>query len=92
MCCGNQRQQISTSSRRADNPIPAGRTTAAVGPPVQSQPRSAVAFEYRGNTALTVVSPITARTYRFDRPGVRIVPDPRDTPWLTFVPQLKRMG
>ena len=92
MCCGNRRQQISIESGRASQPAPANRATAASRPPVQSQPRAAVAFEYRGDTALTVVSPVTARTYRFDRPGARVAADPRDTPWLTFVPHLKRAG
>ena len=59
MCCGNQRQQISTKSRPANSPVPPSRAAAAVGAPIQSQPRGAVAFEYRGNTALTVVSPVT---------------------------------
>jgi hypothetical protein len=90
MCCGNQRQQISTKSRPVSGPVQSSPIAPAA--PRQSLPRGGVYFEYCGGSALTVVSPLTARSYRFDRPGARIVPDPRDTPWLTFVPQLKRIG
>jgi hypothetical protein len=47
-------------------------------------------FEYVGKTALTVVSPITGRHYRFERPGMRLAADVRDRSWLAFVPNLKR--
>jgi len=90
MCCGGQRQKITIESGRASQPALSNRATAPPRPPLQSRPRAAAAFEYHGNTALTVVSPLTARTYRFDRPGARLAVDPRDTPWLTFVPLLKR--
>ena len=58
-------------------------------PPVVVQ-TPGVAFEYRGPTALTVVSPITSRKYRFERPGAQVIVDPRDVSWLTFMPQLRR--
>jgi hypothetical protein len=45
-------------------------------------------FEYVGATALTVVSPLTRRTYAFSRPGARLEVDARDRPWLAFVPNL----
>ena len=45
-------------------------------------------FEYVGATALTVVSPITRKTYRFDKPGARIEVDLRDRSWIAFVPSL----
>jgi len=90
MCCGNQRQQISNESSRASAPI--APTPAAVPPAAPRQARAATVFEYRGSTALTVVSPLTRKAYRFDRPGARLPADPRDTPWLSFVPQLVRAG
>ncbi len=48
------------------------------------------AFEYVGKTGLTVVSPMTGRRYRFERPGAVLEIDPRDRPWMSFVPQLRR--
>jgi len=47
-------------------------------------------FEYVGKTALTVVSPISGRHYRFAQPGARLEADIRDRSWLAFVPQLRR--
>jgi hypothetical protein len=41
---------------------------------------------------MTVVSPLTQRSYRFAHPGARISIDPRDTAWLTFTPNLRRAG
>lgn len=47
-------------------------------------------FEYIGKTALTVVSPVTGKKYRFPQSGARVEVDARDRPWMTFVPNLKR--
>ena len=47
-------------------------------------------FEYTGKTALTVVSPVSGKHYRFTQPGARLEADIRDRSWLAFVPQLKR--
>ncbi len=55
-------------------------------------PKSPALFEYVGETALTVVSPITRKTYRFPKPGAQLEVDPRDRPWLAFVPNLARVG
>jgi len=63
---------------------------AAVPPAAMRQRQTGVTFEYQGATAMTVVSPLTRRTYRFAHPGARIAVDPRDTPWLTFTPNLSR--
>jgi hypothetical protein len=49
-------------------------------------------FEYVGQTALTVVSPISGRHYRFAAPGARLDADIRDRSWLAFVPNLKRVA
>lgn len=49
-------------------------------------------FAYAGATALTVVSPITRKVYRFDRPGAKLEVDRRDRSWLAFVPQLMPVG
>jgi hypothetical protein len=53
----------------------------------RSAPAKAI-FEYRGGTALTLVSPITRKTYRFEGVGARIEIDLRDRPWVACVPTL----
>jgi hypothetical protein len=81
MCCGSSRQRISTGAQRLSG---SAHTQAAA--PVKP------VFEYIGATALTVVSPITRKTYRFERPGVRVEVDARDRSWVAFVPNLARVG
>jgi hypothetical protein len=84
MCCGNQRQQLSNEAYRASGAASANAL------PVLRQRRTGVTFEYHGATTMTVVSPLTRRTYHFAHPCARIAVDPRDTPWLTFTPHLAR--
>lgn len=82
MCCGRTNQTIPnrvTPTAPAPRPNPSPR-----GPAVSPKP----VFEYTGATALTVVSPVTRKTYRFAEPGARIEIDPRDRPWVAFVPNL----
>jgi hypothetical protein len=45
-----------------------------------------------GETALTIVSPLTRKVYRFERPGARVEVDVRDRPWLAFAPHLRAAG
>ena len=45
-------------------------------------------FEYVGETALTIVSPVTRKTYRFEQTGARVEVDVRDRSWVAFVPNL----
>ncbi|MGD0829894.1 MAG: hypothetical protein ABR907_03045 [Terracidiphilus sp.] len=49
-------------------------------------------FEYTGKTALTVVSPLTGKSYRFAKPGEQLPVDDRDRQWIAFIPNLKRCG
>jgi hypothetical protein len=49
-----------------------------------------ITFEYTGQTALTVVGPVSGRRYRFEQPGSRLVVDPRDRPGLTMNPKLRQ--
>jgi len=83
MCCG-----------RSSKPTP--RTPSVRNPPVargpDAAPRASAWFEYRGSTALTVVSPHTGATYRFAAPGARVAVDPRDRAWVAFVPNLARVS
>ncbi len=50
-----------------------------------------VCFEYVGQTGLTAVGGATRRSYRFDRPGARVIVDPRDRPSLAGVPNLRQL-
>jgi len=89
MCCGSLRQPISSPPRPTDGSAPPGVPPASAA---RRQRRSGVTFEYEGRTTMTVVSPLTRRSYRFAHPGARIVADPHDTAWLTFTPNLRRAG
>jgi hypothetical protein len=88
MCCGSSRAKIPTGAHRltralAPPPQPRGPTASPPAKPV---------FEYAGATALTIVSPVTRKTYRFDKPGARLEVDPRDRSWVAFVPNVVRIG
>ena len=48
-----------------------------------------MAFRYLGTTGLTAVGAATGARYRFDRPGARVVVDPRDRESLARIPLLK---
>jgi hypothetical protein len=52
--------------------------------------RGLIAFEYIGRTALTVIGSGSRTTYRFDKPGARLVVDARDRPSLDVLPMLKQ--
>lgn len=58
-------------------------------PRVGSTILAKVAFEYTGRTALTVLSPVTGKRYRFESRGSRIEADPRDRSMLQAIPGLK---
>jgi hypothetical protein len=79
MCCGKGREQLQRTSPQAQEL----RT--------DSGSVSAVLFEYVGKTALTVLSPVTGRRYRFERPGDRVLVDPRDRPSLRAFPNLREI-
>lgn len=79
-CCGQARQllgAILAVPRLAEPNDRARRTT--------------IEFEYVGASALTVIGPASGRRYRFDRPGARLVVDPRDRPGLARVPRLRQI-
>lgn len=48
-------------------------------------------FEYVGRAALTVVGPATRTSYRFDRPGARVLVDVRDRTSLASIPVLRQV-
>jgi hypothetical protein len=87
MCCNRPRtslasQALSIARNNAAQRLPVRPDPAAVPPPARP------AFRYVGATALTLVSPITRKTYRFEHPGARLEVDPRDRSWVAFAPNL----
>ncbi len=83
MCCGRTTKPTPRIPSFRDPPAVRGSDAA---------PRPAPWFEYRGTTALTLVSPHTGATYRFPAPGARLAVDPRDRAWVAFVPNLARVS
>ncbi len=85
-CCGNRRTQLyeTRPTRPLGSPL-------SVGVVETRQRQFVVCFEYRGQTGLTVVGGATGKRYRFDRPGSRVVVDPRDRPSLATVPNLRQV-
>lgn len=92
MCCGRNMNQTAGPAKSPRTP-----------PPIQVQPISTMPspapyravqpqFEYTGKTALTVVSPLTGKSYRFAQPGAQLSVDDRDRQWIAFIPNLKRCG
>ena len=93
MCCGRPSQPITTSAQRVA-PAGAHQQSVAQSP---STARAALAlpapvFEYVGATALTLVSPVTRKTYRFEQTGARVAVDVRDRSWVAFVPNVVAVG
>lgn len=76
-CCGKMRNVAVQSS------VPAARAAGA---------SAAVVFEYTGRTALTIIGPGSRTSYRFDRPGARILVDARDRASLAGVPVLRQVS
>jgi len=90
---GDPKEQLSREAYRAIVTVAdAPRLYEAAAPSAMQQRRAGVTFEYQGATAMTVVSPLTRRTYCFSHPGARLEVDPRDTAWLTFTRNLVRTG
>jgi hypothetical protein len=98
MCCGRLRQTIASEPRPGNAvqsaPAPARPSHRVIAPssPTWVGAGAVVEFEHNGASALTVVSPLTGKTYRFDGPGARVAIDPRDRSWVAFVPSLKAVG
>ena len=92
MCCSRPRQAVNIPQLpgRLIRLATARPSAGAQAPPVarNASATSSAVFEYIGPTALTVVSPLTRKIYRFDKPGARSEVDLRDRSWITFVPSL----
>jgi hypothetical protein len=94
MCCSRPRAPLSSEPRlflRAA-PTTAQRARSGAVSVRHNAPVAKVIFEYRGGTALTLVSPITRKAYRFERAGARVEIDARDRAWVAFVPNLSAVA
>jgi len=90
MCCNRPRPVSADLAHRLTRtfaahpaPMPTADATRYATLPIAK-----ATFEYAGETALTVVSPVTRKIYRFEQPGARLEVDLRDRSWLAFVPHL----
>jgi hypothetical protein len=83
MCCG--RNAFSTQ----DSPSRATAVSSTISATGNASP-AATCFEYTGKTALTVVSPLTGKKYRFRHPGECLEIEVQDQFWIPFVPNLRR--
>jgi hypothetical protein len=94
MCCNRPRPTILTGARRVTRFVtaPAGAIVPSPAPARAPLSLPTPIFEYVGDSALTVVSPITRKTYRFEKTGVRLAVDIRDRSWVAFVPNLVRVA
>jgi hypothetical protein len=59
--------------------------------PAVARPTTLV-FEYIGRTRMSVIGPATRRSYRFDRPGARVLVDGRDRASLSTIPLLRQVS
>lgn len=53
---------------------------------------TAFVFEYVGRTSLTVIGPATRTSYRFVRPGARVMVDGSDRASLATIPVLRQVS
>jgi len=91
MCCNRPRTTVGKGERRwvaAAGAAPPGSLPA---PPFAASAPAASVFEYAGETALTVVSPITRKVYRFEKTGTRVTVDVRDRSLVAFMPNVVRV-
>lgn len=88
MCCGQSNQQMI----RAARPTPVAATATPNARPSTMTQTAQPRFEYVGKTALTVVSPLSGRQYRFAQQGACLDVDVKDRSWLAFVPNLQRVA
>ena len=81
-CCGQKRRTLGGMSEGTHEP----RELTPIHPPVGS-----VFFEYFGGTAMTVIGPVTGRSYRFGWPGAQTAVDRKDAASLeSKVPHLRK--
>jgi len=86
-CCNEKRTAWAVSSAGASAPL-----SPRPAPPMAHEipMTKTVGFEYVGDTAMSVLGPITRTHYRFRGPGARLEVDHRDAPYFGGVPNLRR--
>lgn len=92
-CCGKQRQQFYSEQpgpNRNNFHTTPGNQERLAGQPFSSR-QTVVCFEYTGRTAMTVAGAVTGKRYYFDRSGSKVLVDPRDSPSVKLVPNLKQV-
>lgn len=90
-CCNQKRAHWNRSVAPPRSTMTASAETAA--PIVRELALTrTIAFEYVGETAMSVLGPITRTRYRFRGTGARVPIDHRDAPYVSAVPNLRRMG
>ena len=85
-CCGKHRAQWLNAVR--NDRIDDHHQTP---PPSTGSPAHVVHFKYLGATGLTVVGPVSGRSYQFFGAGATAAVDPRDAPSVAAVPHLVRV-
>jgi len=61
-------------------------------PPSRRELHSSSFFEYTGESAMSVIGPVTGKLYRFDAPGTQVAVDLRDKGSIMAIPHLRRVG
>jgi hypothetical protein len=89
MCCGRQRQAW---NERPASPAPPTRPVGSVPAPGHARTlRDVAQFEYVGDTALTVMGPVSGTRYRFAQRGAVVAVDLRDRRAVAAVPHLREV-
>jgi hypothetical protein len=90
MCCGRDKTQLRANAKPL-SPNPAIRPAHRPATSANRNPLPAVPFVYAGNTAMTVIGPVSGVQYRFDHPGARVEVDARDRILLASLRQLRQV-
>lgn len=89
-CCNEKRARWSKFAGPA--PSTASASTGTIGAMTREVPLTrTVVFEYTGETAMSVLGPITRTRYRFRSTGDRVGIDYRDASYVSGVPNVRRV-
>ena len=70
---------------------PANKPAKAAGSLQTPARQQGTTFQYVGKTAITVVSPLSGRQYRFGYSGAIVQVDPRDRASIAVVPNVRQI-
>jgi hypothetical protein len=87
-CCGQKRQQITAQAspvRRPDGQMKNSGTKELL------IHREGIKFQYVGKTAMITIGLVSGQQYRFASPGTIVQVDPRDSPSLEAIPNLRQI-